>query len=299
MHKLSLNFALLVTLLAAPVPAMAGDNSLLIAPGDVLHIVVTDTPEMEQHPRVTDQGTIPVIGIGDVAVVGLTPAQAAERLRDQFFARNYLKHPEVSVTVESFSYAQISVVGEVKASGAYPIASPRPVLDVIALAGGLTPEANRHILIERKGDQQHPIPYFVSNNGEDAIRGQVLVNPGDTVVIPRAGIVYVLGDVNRPGGFVMSNNESQLTFLQGLALAGGLANSAKQGHTYLIRPTEGGGHQQIEVAVSKIQKGKVPDFPLLPGDVLYVPFSFGRNLAITGSASIAGAAAQASVYAIP
>lgn len=279
--------------------AAQANNSLLIAAGDVLHLQVTDTPEAEQHARVTDQGTIPVLGIGDVAVSDLTPGQAAERVHDAFIAHSFLKHPEVSITVDSYAAAQISILGAVKNSGAYPIPSPRPILDVLALAGGLAPEADRHILIERKGDKDHPIPYFVSNNGEVAIHDQVMVNPGDSVVVPRAGIVYVIGDVNRPGGFVMSNNDSELTFLQGLALAGGLARSARQGRAYLVRPTEGGGHKQIEVAVSKIQKGKLPDFPLMAGDVLYVPFSFGRNLANTGGATIAGAAAQASVYAIP
>jgi polysaccharide export outer membrane protein len=287
-------------LLAGIIDARAEEkNSLLITPGDVLHILVANTPEMEQHARVTDQGTIPVIGVGDVPVVGLTPGQAAARLQEKFIASHYLRHPEVSITVESYAIAQVSVIGEVKTNGAFEINAPRPVLNVLALAGGLTPEANRHILIERNGDKGHPIPYFVSNNGESAIRDQIIVNPGDTVVVPRAGIVYVLGDVNRPGGFVMSNNESQLTFLQGIALAGGLAKSAKQGHAYLVRPTEGGGHQQMEIAVAKIQKGKLPDFPLQPGDVLYIPFSFGRNLAVNGSATIIGAAAQASVYAIP
>jgi polysaccharide export outer membrane protein len=295
----SFSAALVLAVLCGGVAAQQVDNTLLIAAGDVLHIQVTDTPEAEQHPRVTDQGTIPVLGIGDVSVAGLTPGQAAARIHDTFIAHKFLKHPIVSVTVDSYAAAQISILGAVKTSGAYPIASPRPILDVLALAGGLTPEANRHILIERKGDKEHPVPYFVSNDGEKAIHEQVMVNPGDSVVVPRAGIIYVLGDVNRPGGFVMSNNESELTLLQGLALAGGLAKSAHQGHAYLVRSTEGGGHKQIDVAVSKIQKGKLPDFPLVPGDVLYIPFSFGRNLANTGGGAIAGAAAQASIYAIP
>jgi polysaccharide export outer membrane protein len=198
-----------------------------------------------------------------------------------------------------FATQQVSVIGEVKTSGAYEITTPRPILDVLALAGGLTPEANRHILVERNGDTQHPLDYYVSNNGAQAIERQVMVDPGDTIVVSRAGIVYILGDVNRPGGYVMSNNESQLTLLQGLALAGGVSRAAKQGHAHLIRQKPGGGYTDTELSVGDVQKGKRPDLALLPGDVLYLPFSYARNLATTGAASIAASTAGAAIYALP
>jgi polysaccharide export outer membrane protein len=280
-------------------PLAGGQDSLLIAPGDLLHIQVADTPEMDEDARVTDRGMVPIVGIGDVKLAGLTPSDAATVVRDRLVDSHYLNHPQVSINVEEFATLQVSVIGEVKTSGAYPIATPRPVLDVLALAGGLTPEANRHILVERQGDQQHPLAYYVSNDGTQAIEQQVMVNPGDTIVVSRAGIVYILGDVNRPGGYVMSNNESELTLLQGLALAGGVTRAAKQGHAHLIRKKPGGGFTDTELSVGEIQKGKQPDLALLPGDVLYLPFSYGRNLATTGAASIVGSAAAAAVYTIP
>jgi succinoglycan biosynthesis transport protein ExoP len=280
--------------------AMASaQNSLLIASGDLLHIHVADTPEMEADARVTDRGTVPIVGIGDVALAGLTPSDAATAVQDKLIERHYLNHPQVSINVVEFATQQVSVIGEVKTSGAYEITTPRPILDVLALAGGLTPEANRHILIERKGDLQHPLDYYVSNNGAQAIERQVMVDPGDTIVVSRAGIVYILGDVNRPGGYVMSNNESQLTLLQGLALAGGVSRAAKQGHAHLIRQKPGGGYSDTELSVGELQKGKQPDLALLPGDVLYLPFSYARNLATTGSAGIAAATAGAAIYTLP
>jgi len=143
------------------------------------------------------------------------------------------------------------------------------------------------------------LEYFVSNNAAQAIEQQVMVNPGDTIVVPRAGIVYILGDVNRPGGYVMSNNESQLTLLQGLALAGGVTRAAKQSHAHLIRKKKDGGFLDSELSLGDIQKGKQPDLALFPGDVLYIPFSFARNFATTGAASIVASTAGAAVYAIP
>lgn len=300
MHKRRVTGLVSLLFVAAPFGALAADqNTLLIAPGDLLHIQVADTPEMDEDARVTDLGMVPIVGIGDVKVAGLTPSDAETIVHDRLVDSHYLNHPQVSILVEEFATMPVSVIGEVKTSGAYPIATPRPILDVLALAGGLTPEANRHILIEHKGDQQHPLDYYVSNDGSKAIEQQVMVNPGDTIVVSRAGIVYILGDVNRPGGYVMSNNESQLTLLQGLALAGGVTRAAKQGHAHLIRKKPAGGFTDTELSLGDIQKGKQPDLALLPDDVLYLPFSFARNFALTGTSAIAASTAGAAVYVIP
>jgi polysaccharide export outer membrane protein len=277
----------------------ATTETLLIGPGDRLYIQVADTPEMDQHPRVTDAGEITVTGIGSVKVSGLTPAAAAAAVHDQLIAANYMQHPEVIVSVEQYATENVSVLGEVKISGAYPIQTSRSVLDVLALAGGLNDVADRNILIERHGDPDHPIHYYFSNNANQAFTAQVMVNPGDTVVVSKAGIVYILGDVNRPGGYVMTNNESKMTALQALALAGGLTKSARQGHARLMRTEPSGTHSDRELSVGDLQSGKVPDFAMLPGDVLYVPFSFARNTAVMGAASIAASVTTAAVYALP
>ena len=277
----------------------ATPETLLIGPGDLLHIKVVDTPELDQQPRVTDAGDVPVTGVGSVKVSGLTPSAAAEAIRGRLIAAHYMNHPQVLVSVEQYATQSISILGEVKAPGAYPIGTPRSILDVLALAGGLNGVADRNILIERRSDPANPIHYNFSNNADQAVAGQVVVNPGDTVVVPKAGIVYVLGDVNHPGGYVMANNESKMTMLEALAMAGGLTKTAKQGHARLIRKDANGGFTDRDLSVGDLQTGKLPDFAMVPGDVLYVPFSYGRNLAVMGAGSIAGSAASAAVYAIP
>ena len=90
---------------------------------------------------------------------------------------------------------------------------------MLALAGGLTPIADRNIVIERHGDSANRVHFKYSNDSDAAVDRQVLVNPGDTILVAKAGIVYVLGDVNHPGGYAMTNNESQMTMLEVLALA--------------------------------------------------------------------------------
>jgi polysaccharide biosynthesis/export protein len=269
-------------------------NSLLIRPGDNLRVSVLDTPEMDQYARVTDAGEVPVQGIGNVRVVDLSPAEAATAIHDRYISSHFLNHPQVAVVVDQYATQEVTLIGEIKTPGAYPIATPRPILDVIALGGGLTDYADREILVERHGDQTNPVRYNVSNNAQQAIQDQVLVNPGDTVVVAKAGIVYVLGDVNRPGGYTMNNNESRMSLLEALANAGGTAKTAKLGHARLIRKSD---HTEKEISLGEIQKGKQADFAMAPGDILYVPFSYAKNLVIQSSSGIASATGTAAVYA--
>jgi polysaccharide export outer membrane protein len=209
-----------------------------------------------------------------------------------------MNHPQVLVSVEQYATETVSVIGEVARPGVFPITTPRTVLDVLSFAGGITNVADRNITIQRHGSKDDSASYYVSNDPKQAIASQVMVNPGDTVIVPRAGIVYILGDVNRPGGFAMSNNQDHMTLLQALALAGGVTHSAKQGHARLMRVAEGTQHEQ-QLNLGEIQKGKLPNPTLYPGDILYVPFSWTKNFVTAGAPNLAGSAATAAIYAVP
>jgi polysaccharide biosynthesis/export protein len=288
-----------VCLMSLSLAALAqSGESLRIGPGDQIHVTVVDSPELDQHPRVTDAGEVPLIGVGAVKIAGLTPAEAATAVHDKLIAAHYLNHPEVTVTVEQYATQTVSVLGQVRASGAYPIGTARPVVDVLALAGGLNEVADRNIVIERRGDPEHPLHYNLANDGVVALQTSVLVYPGDTVMVPKAGIVYVLGDVNRPGGFVMDNNSTELTLLQALARAGGVSRTAKQGHAKLLRK-DATGYHETQLSLGEIQKGKQQDIALAPGDVLYVPFSYAKNIAVSGSSGIISSVSSAAVYSMP
>jgi polysaccharide export outer membrane protein len=294
MRLLSIQAAALFAVMAGTVLAQSSsNNSLLISPGDSIQISVLDNPDLDQHARVTDAGEVPVQGIGNVKVASMSPAEAASAIHDRYVSAHFLNHPQVAVVVNQYATQNVTVIGEVRLPGAYPISTPRPILDVIALGGGLSEAADRNILVERHGDQSNPIPYMVSNNAGQAIKEQVLVNPGDTVVVPKAGIVYVLGDVNRPGGYTMTDNQSRISLLEALTTAGGAAKTAKLGHARLIRKVD---HTETQISLGDIQKGKSPDFAMAPGDILYVPFSYAKNLVISSSSGVVGAAGAAAVY---
>lgn len=284
---------LLLLLLTPPgLPAQAPE-SLLIGPGDMLHVQVFDTPELDQHARVTDAGELPLLLGGSVKASALTPAETARAIEKVLLDGHYLLRPKVLVTVEEYATQKVSVLGEVKTPGAYAIDTPRSVLDVLTLAGGLTELADRKILIERRSSQEK-IPYFVSNKPDAAFDTAIQIHPGDTLFIPKAGIVFALGDVGRPGGYTMTNNEGKISVLELLARAGGTNHSAVPSHARLIR-NDGENVTEIPLPLSAMQKGNRIDMPLHPGDIVYVPFSYMRNIA-ENAGGIAASAAGAMIY---
>src|SRR5215469_14531269 len=139
--------------------AQAQKESLLIGPGDIVHVVVFDTPELEQHVRITDSGDLNLVMGGTAHVADLTPADAARKVEDILLKGQILNHPKVAITVEEYATAKVSVLGDVRAPGAYAINTPRTVLDVLTLSGGLLPTADRKVLIERRGTKEK-IPYY-------------------------------------------------------------------------------------------------------------------------------------------
>jgi polysaccharide export outer membrane protein len=228
-----------------------------------------------------------------VHVSGLTPALASHTVEDALQKGQFLLHPKVVITVEEYATQKVSVVGEVRAPGAYAINTPRSVLDVLTLAGGLTDLAERKVLIERSGTKQR-IPYFLLNNADAALDLAVEVNPGDSILVPKAGIVYVLGDVARPGGYTMTNNEAQLTALQLIARAGGTNHSAVPSHAKLIHK-KGTEYIDEPLALSAMQKGNRADLPLQPDDIIWVPFSYLRNFSMQAN-GVVSSIATAAVY---
>ena len=287
---------LIVALLCLFPSAIFAQNSesLLIGPGDLLHIHVFDAPEFEQHARVNDEGFVSLVFLGGTKVDGLVPSAASLRIQEALVAHGLLRHPQVTVTVDEYATAKISIVGEVRAPGAYAIMTPRSIFDVLSLAGGLTEMAAREIRIKHResGREQQ---YFVSNDPAIALDHSLLVRPGDEIFVPRAGIVYAIGDFSRPGAYVMSNNSAKISALELVARAGGIPPSAVPAHARLIRRDKSGSYVESSLPLSAMEKGREADMQLQPDDIVYVPFSYLRNFAMN-AAAIAASVASAAVY---
>jgi polysaccharide biosynthesis/export protein len=284
---------------AGPLTATAAPRStresLLIGPGDLLHVTVLREPELEQRVRVRDSGEVTLPLIGDVHAAGLDPGTAADAIAALYLKENYLKHPDVAVFVEQYATQPVSVLGQVKKPGTYIITAPRTLLDLLAMAGGLTAVADRHITIERApGVKQREERVFLSNRASDALMANVMIDPGDTILVPKAGIVYVLGDVGRPGGYAMVN-ESRLTVLEAIAMADGVNRTANEKRARVIHNVNGEFDAE-DLPLREMEKGEAPDELLHADDVIYIPFSFAKNV-VLGTSAIVASASSALIYA--
>jgi polysaccharide export outer membrane protein len=289
------NFAATCFLIGAlAVPAFGQQESLLVGSGDLIQVDVMDTPEMEQQVRVTDEGAVPLAYIGSIKVAGQTPANAAGMIERALIAKNVMRHPEVAVKILEYATQDVSVLGQVRTPGTYPITTPQPILKILSLAGGLADAADRHLMIKRQNGEQ--LPYFVSNDSDEALAHEVMVHPGDTVLVARAPMVYIMGDVNRPGAYTMATNDARLSVMQAVAMAGSAAKTSVPSHVRLIRKTDN-GPVETKVRLDAIQKGKQADVMLQANDIVYVPFSWMKNVAMN-SASIAASTAGAAVYVV-
>lgn len=280
----------------AGVPAQSSE-SLLIGPGDLLRIAILRESELDQSVRVLDSGEVSLELVGPVTVQGLSPSEAATRIAARYRDGNFLLHPEVSVLVEEYATQTVTVLGQVGHPGTVRITAPRTLIDVLSLAGGLTEFADRHVVVERKAREGQPaerLRAYIPNRADDALNADILVRPGDTVVVPKAGIVYVLGDVAHPGGYVMQN-DSKLTALEAIALASGTSKTASERKARLVRSIDGRPNS-IDLPLRDMERGREPDVALQPDDIIYVPFSVIRNLSL-GLASITAAASSALIYA--
>jgi polysaccharide export outer membrane protein len=204
-----------------------------------------------------------------------------------------MNHPKASVLVEAYATESVYVLGEVRSPGPHAVGTPQSVLSVLSMSGGLTELADRKVLIERRGTKEK-VPYFLSNNADTAVDSEIKINPGDTIIVPRAGIVYVLGDVAKPGGYTMTNNDGQLTVLQLVSRSGGTNHSAVPSHARLMRKKDG-AYVEMPLPLSAMQKGNLADLPLQPDDIVWVPFSYLRNFGTQAAAAV-GEVGSAAVY---
>jgi polysaccharide biosynthesis/export protein len=270
--------------------------SLKIAPGDLLHITVFDVPEMTQEVRVGANGKAQLALIGDIALAGMTGQEAAETIARELRNKKLLLSPQVNVLVKEFASQGVSVTGEVQHPGIYQVLGSRTLLDLISMAGGLTNVADTRITVQRRGAAEEKITVKLkTDDPETSLANDVQVYPGDLILVPRAGIVYVLGDVNRPGGFVMQDS-GKITLLQALAQAGGASKSASLSKAVLMRKNPQ-GYAINKLRVGKIEKGEDPDLELHANDILFIPNNRLKN-AISGTESVITSIGSASIYAI-
>ncbi len=267
---------------------------------DLLEITVFGAAELNRSVRVTAGGTISLPLLGSVRAAGLTPREL-EFVLQELLRRRYMQDPQVGVFVRELESRPLSVFGAVKKPGVFQIRGTKTLLEVLSMAEGLADDAGDTVTIMRNSGPQpagtqdangsQPAPEerkTLEINLKDLLAGaastvNVPVLAGDIVTVSRAGVVYVVGEVRKPGGFLMKNNES-ISVLQALALAEGITRTSAKSQARIIRTHEKTGERtEIPINLDKILNGKLPDPILQPRDIIFVPGSAARGALYRGT----------------
>ncbi|MDR3773414.1 MAG: SLBB domain-containing protein [Terracidiphilus sp.] len=266
-----------------------------IGPGDFLDVSEFHTPEFHSSVRVSAAGTVTLPMVNEVQIGGMDELAAAHAIEAALVAKGMLLHPQISVLVTSYAGQDVSVLGEVARPGVYPYTLHHRLLDLISASAGLSPNAGRLVNVFHRSDAKTPHPVVLDPSGTDtATDHNPELSPGDTVQVSRAGLVYVIGDVVRPGGFPVDPAQG-LTVVQALSLAWGTSQNAASGKAVLIREQKG-GRTLTTLNLKRMIHGQDPDQPIFDRDILFVPDSMAKNLWNKGLEAAIQSAIGVSIY---
>jgi len=274
---------------------LLANSNLKLGVGDLIEISVFGVPDLSTKARISGSGDVYLPLIDYVHLASLTTDEAQELIQKRLEDGGFVRGPHVSIFVNESASQAITLVGEVNHPGAYPAIGERRLFDLISAAGGLSDKAGRNVTIERRGNPGQQIELQLSSNLAEDTQNNVDIFPGDTIIVSRAGIVYVVGDVNRPSGFRIEDNT--LTVLKALALVGGGTRTSALSKTRILR--EGpNGTQEIPVNLKKILYAKAPDIALVKGDVLFIPGSAAKSAAYRGAEAALAMSTTLAVVAV-
>jgi polysaccharide biosynthesis/export protein len=280
-----------------PVALPKGFSEIRVEPGDLLSVNVYDTPELTDAYRVDPAGNLSIPMCGKVKVEGLTAPEVARLVESALVDQQILVRPQVNVDVQQYAGHYVTVLGEVALPGRISVIIPTPLSEVLAQAGGVTPISGTHIKIRHGDNDSAPEDDVVySRTHSNPKSDSILVRPGDSVIIPRAGIVYVLGAVARPGGYVMQEDGS-LNVAEALALSGGTQMQAHTSGLRVIRRNPDGTVLDFSLSYDGIAKGAQTPLELQARDIVYVPMD-KLKATFASTANIIGEAASAGIYAV-
>jgi len=269
-----------------------GMGDYKIGVGDVLSVEVFDVPQLTREVKVTQSGyiSLPLIPVRIMAR-GLTAPQLEEKLQELLKANQLVTSPEVTVTVKQQNSHPIMVIGAVRTPQVIQATRPMTLVEVISACGGISDDAGASVLVTRDAmadpgappaagaSDDLPLSQTFSVNLMDLLnssdpKNNVILTGGETVSVPKAGIFYVVGAVQHPGGFVLANNSNGMTVLMAVALAQGTMPTAKTTNAIILRKDPATGkNTEIPINLKLILTRKTEDTKLLANDILFVPDS--------------------------
>jgi polysaccharide biosynthesis/export protein len=270
------------------------DSAIKLGAGDLIEVSVYNVPELTTKARVSNSGDIYLPLIDYVHVEGMTQEEAQALIEKRLSDGGFVRSPHVSIFVDDASSQGVTVLGEVMKPGIYPDVADHKLYEILSLAGGFSQNAARKVSILRRNEPD-PIHVDLPRNLADDPGGNIDILPGDTVTVPRAPIIYVVGDVGRPSGLQVDNGT--LTVLQALALAGGTNHTAKLSGARIIRKGPA-GMTETKIEIKKMLEAKVPDATLKADDILFIPVSGAKVFAGKSFDAAMAAATAVSIYAV-
>ena len=229
--------------------------------GDLVRVTVFRNPELTTEAKVSERGTILFPMIGEVPVVGLTPSQAGARIAEKLKSGRFVVNPEVTVSIAQVNSRQVSVLGNVNKPGRYPLDFMNVKLtDFLAVAGGIaTPGSDLVTVISARNGAQEKIEIDLPamfRNGD--LSKNIELQPGDTVFVHKAPMVYIYGEVQKAGAYRL---EPHMTVMQALALGGGVTMRGTERGIKITRRFDAGKVERIDARLTDVVQ---------PDDVIYV-----------------------------
>jgi polysaccharide export outer membrane protein len=277
---------------AAAAHAAEERAAYVLGPDDQITIHALLAPEIaDKAIRIESDGWINLPLAGRVKAGGMTASQLEQAIVERLKA--YLEQPQVSIDITEMKSQPVSVLGAVKSPGVYQLRGPKSLVEVLSLAGGVEADAGYSVRISRRvSEGALPLPnaqrddtgeFVVAEVAlEDVMDGRhaastLAIQPHDVIMAPRARLVYAIGEVKKPGGFVLREKQT-VSVLQVLALAEGLSRTAGGGSARVLRPNPAGGRrEEIPVNLNRLMAGKCADVALRPDDILFVPNSMAKS----------------------
>jgi polysaccharide export outer membrane protein len=272
-----------------------------VGPNDLLSVSIYDAPELSKMVRVSSEGYIRLPMLKSrIQVAGGMPSQVEASIAGALEDEQILVSPVVTVTVAEYSSRPINVAGSVKQPQTFQAIGPMRLLDAISKAGGLTEEAGSEILVSQAGEPVRRIPVKGLLESADADLN-IPLSGGEEIRVVEAGRAFVVGDVRKPGAFVLHDSRES-TVLQMLALAEGLSQFPSK-QAYIYRRDADGTRKEIIVELDRILRRKHADTAVLADDILYIPESKGRKLTMAAIEKLllfgSTAGATALIYSRP
>ncbi|MCU1335627.1 MAG: polysaccharide export protein [Bryobacterales bacterium] len=268
-------------------PAKEASGSYILGPNDQISVDVIELPELNgKSYRIDSGGSVSLPLVGRLQAAGMTLTQFEEALTVRL--KTQVRNPHLVTGLIETRSQPVSVMGLVSTPGTQQLSGSKTLFDVLSMAGGLKPEAGDVIKITRvRSEGPLPLPQAVEDpvtgtytaevNVRDVVelrdqKANILVRPHDAISVSRAQVIYVVGDVHKPGGFPLAQRHT-LSAVEALSLAEGPTVTASTQHARILRVSATGNpiRDHIPIDLKKILAGKAPDIQLQAEDVLFVP----------------------------